>query len=791
MRLGPALAWLAAVAALSVTPGCDRRATITLDLVSPEAPVRVVTESSLWDPDGDGAPDSVATPIALGSGWAPPDVEAGRRGVWVLEREATLALTILEPRNRRLEIALQAAPVPEGEAQTLEILAGGRVLTTEPLRVRRHEQTLAVPIPGDALSVGRPQLTLRFAQARRPVDVEPGATDTHTLAARVYRIRLVALDSSGSVIRQPAEPAVRLDSGAWLVRAPVLLELPFRHPGAARFLAAVSALAPSGEVFSPGAVGAAEVSVSVVRDLEPVSAPIATVAAGPEPRAARGPVRASAEPVGVVDIRVTGTPGARVRIESPRLVYRSARSEVAHAEASPGAAERPARAIASISPPKRVILVILDAASALHASAYGYARPTTPFLQRLASRGVRFERVYAPAAYTIASSAAILTGLYPERTGVTMRETSLGEQVPTVAGRFHAVGARTCAVVANPNAALEYGALREFDEVHEVFRDRTRVLDPEVPRARSMFAEVLNDLVVDFLSRNSGTPAFVYLHELPPHHPYLAPPPFRGMFASAESGDLIGTWKSIYTRLRLGLDDGERSFARDRYDEHYRYADDGLSKLVDALARAGLDDDTLLVITADHGEAFGEHGQMLHNTTVYEEMVRVPLVIRPPARWALEPRVLRTPVSTVDLLPTLASLARRGELPRPEAGSDRQADPAVDGIDLSDSIVNGVEPPARLLTSRSIESWGRQAIVDASWKYIDDPHERDVELYDLALDPGETRNVIDARPVRALYMSTALDAILARRRARSFPTARATLDGTSRETLKALGYAAD
>ncbi|MBK7978138.1 MAG: sulfatase [Deltaproteobacteria bacterium] len=763
---------LAFAALLAFLAACERGPSRTLDLAAPDALVRLTTESVAWDPSvrGGGAADA-APPIRLLTGFSAPGVEADRPGAWVIAPEATLGLTVIDPRPRRLELTIAPAPVPAGSVQTLAVRAGDRDLTARPIELRRGERVVAVDLPAEALAIGEPTLQLRFAFASRPADVEPGSGDPRTLAARVSRIRLLAADASpvsaidGSAA---AQPGAHRDEHGWRVRPPVRLTFPFAECCAERFAGDLAA--------SGGGATDAQLSIALLRDGAPATPLVAGAPIGAKATRITAKLPRSTEALGALEVRITGSPASEVRLESPRLRLRGATPAVDAATAA--AAPAPRRPPA---PPKRVILVILDAASALHASAYGYARPTTPYLEQLSREGVRFERVYAPASYTIASAAAILTGFFPERTGVVAQQTKLGAEVPTIAGALHARGMRTLAVIANPNASASYGSLHDFDEIEELFRDKTKVLDPEVPRPRSMIHGTVTELALAFLNRAPEAPAFLYLHQLPPHHPYLAPPPYRGMFlGNADPATLIDTWKSISPRIRTDLVDWEKEFARDRYDEHFRYADEGVEQLVKRLAEAGFDDDTLLVVTSDHGEAFGQHERMFHNTTVYEEMVRVPLVVRPPRSWGVQPGVvIRTPVSTVDLFPTLVALASGG------------AAPAVDGIDLSAAILDGREPPARALTSRSIESWGRQALVDGRWKYIDDGKEGDLELYDLDADPHETRNLVAEQPVRALYLGTRLEQTLARRAATAFATGSATLDGAARETLKALGYAGD
>ncbi len=772
----PRSRFAAGVAIAIAIAGCDRGLPGTIvDLTSADTPARVVIESDGWDLVRHARQPPPRSPIELVSGWGPPNDERrfGGHGVWAIATEARLGFTIVAARERRLELVLVSAPMPAHEQQTVEVLAGTRRLTPAPVPLTREPTTVTVTIPAEALPEGTPELELVFRSARRPKDVDAAADDDRKLAARLLRMRLTPVDPAPNGVEVPNAGAAELADGAWVLHAPVAVRFPLDLPARARLLARFAA--ESGSTDAPAPLVP---EVTVEREDESPQrlhlAPKRAASNDAYELAARIP--RGREPLALLDVRLPGPAGATLRIPELRVAMATPRQQPIAKAAS--AARPPA-------PPKHVVLVIIDAASALHASAYGYARPTTPFLEELAREGVRFERAYAPAAYTVASAAAIVSGQFPERTGVVTRTTRLSEQVPTIAGAFRRLGARTCAILGNANAGGTFGAMREFDELIEVFRDGTTVLDPELPRARMLIPEQLNELAMQFLARAPATPSLVYLHQVPPHHPYLAPPPFRGMFQRDEPRDLIATWNALSPRLPGALERWEREFALDRYDENLRYADDGIAKLVERLRAARLWDDTLLVVTSDHGEAFGEHGRMLHSETIYEETIRVPLVVHPPSSWQVPPHVVQTPVTTVDLMPTLVSLA---------TSTGTAADPenaALDGIDLSGSILTTDEPPARALTARSIPSWRRQALVDGSWKLIDDGREGDLELYDLARDPGEQIDLSNASPVRTEALGIRLAKILERREAAHIAPVRAEIDPTAAESLKALGYAGE
>jgi len=761
------LAILAAIVAMTVS-GCrdELPQGPVLELADPDVPsfLRVEASAVVLSPgeriglDRGGA--------ALVSGWGLPAVEAGPVGVWAESVEARVRFRLMDAAPRKLELELSPAPMPPGTAQTLSLELAGIPLTPTPLQLDPGLRHISLPLPNAATRAGSPELLLRFGRAARPMDVLAGSTDPRTLAARVHRIELAREDGV-----RPATPA--------MVRGtdPARRTLVMSPPSELTVPLLVSSEAVLELETSAGDTGPEPaIEVAVERDGVPPETLWSSGDLGRSPSRHRVKITPAGEAMTLLVIRALGAPGSTLRLLEPR-VHLSAQAEPAEPRTRPAPA--PTR-------PRAIVVLVLDAAAASRLSAYGCPRTTTPEIDGLAARGVLFERAYAPSSYTIASIPAILTGLWPETSGVITARTSLGKGVPTIATWFGARGWKTCAIVSNPHAGRGYGALDGFEVVHELFREvpansPKRGATPDLSPGRIL------TLAFAFLHAEPSRPAFLFVHMMPPHYPYLAPLPFRNLFRTPGFEDTAGCWTRIGPRITDGptqLTTEERLFARDRYDENLRYADGSVGQLLRGLASEGLLDDTLLVVTSDHGEAFGEHGDMFHNTTVYDEMVRVPLVLHLPRTWAPRQRRLETPISTIDLYPTLASLSL--------VAGERVARPACNGLDLSASVLNGNEPPARPLTSRSIESWGRHALIVDGWKYVRDGKDREDELYDLRADPGEMHNLAERLPVRTAWSSAALTRMLSRRlRLGTPPAGSRTPENGEREILRSLGYVDD
>jgi arylsulfatase A-like enzyme len=407
-------------------------------------------------------------------------------------------------------------------------------------------------------------------------------------------------------------------------------------------------------------------------------------------------------------------------------------------------------------PPRRVVVVVIDTLRADHLPAYGYAKDTAPFLTRLAREGVVFERAYAPASWTAPSTASLFTSLYPFQHGVVLglratrklqardeglRLRTLPEALETLPEALQQAGYATFGLTQNVNISAQMG----FDQGFQRFRN--------LPADDT--ADVLHARLLAWKPRlDAAGRSFLYLHYLDPHSPYRERAP---LFDPASRG---------------------RARQVSAYDSEIRYVDDYLRRAYDAFA---WDDDTLLVVTADHGEEFWEHGSVEHGRSLYGEVLNVPLLMRfPGGRWG--GRRVSAPVSLIDVLPTL-----RAAVGRPRGAHDQGRDllPLVRGERAPDeralfAHLHRPEPSAgRVLDQRAVLRAGRKLVLGAGGG---------TALFDLVADPLDRNNLA----VREPHTTAALREVYAafeRGAPRHFGAERAlALDGATRERLKALGY---
>jgi arylsulfatase A-like enzyme len=419
-----------------------------------------------------------------------------------------------------------------------------------------------------------------------------------------------------------------------------------------------------------------------------------------------------------------------------------------------------------------VVLVILDAARARSFSAYGAKRPTTPEIDALARDGILFEEAFTPAVYTLGAMSSVWTSPYPDRHH---SEVSFSARLPkdrlTLAEVLTAGGVHTAGFVANAVAGSAFGFDRAFAEFHEVFRDL------------GSRGDVFRRVVPDFLRRNKDRRFFLYLHFREPHFPYDPEPPFDTRFGPdgpiPKKARRDQAWITDVNQGRRPLSPEERDHLERLYEGNLAFADQEVGALFRALREEGLAERTVLVVTADHGEALFEHGWIGHNVQVFEESTHVPLVVRFPEGRGPRGRKVGGLVDLLDLAPTIADLfglTGRG-------GSDRE----FQGRSLLPVIAGAPGKPVVL--SRTVWDRPRYALRDARYKLLFDTRTGESSLFALDADPRETRDLAGAEPVRSAYYRESLHAwmkTLARPGGGGGEPAKLTPEQC--ENLQALGY---
>lgn len=419
-----------------------------------------------------------------------------------------------------------------------------------------------------------------------------------------------------------------------------------------------------------------------------------------------------------------------------------------------------------------VLLYMVDTLRADHAGRVDVSSVETPAVDRLAREGRVYANTVAPSSWTRASIGSILTGLYPDVHGAQDRNSSLPGHLDTLAELLRAHGYATAAVVANPNVGSFYGFDQGFDTYLQLFERRTpgRIRSGEniVP------SDQVNEQVLSWID-SATCPFLLSILTIDPHWPYDPPAAFD-RFGAEYSGPVDTDEFAI---KRKDLTPADRDRLRALYRGEVAFNDASLGMLLERLEAAGHLDDTIVVFTSDHGEEFWEHGGVLHGTTLYDELLRVPLIIRYPK--ALPAARVTSTVSLVDIAPTLLELV----------GID--APYPLDGV----SLLHSVPPDRAVYAMLELDGKRSRAISKSSWKLIENWRNRTRALFDLERDPGEHENVAADHRERVTAMSaemtTRLRANRKRREAMQSGNPvesvnQADLPEDARKALEALGY---
>jgi arylsulfatase A-like enzyme len=378
---------------------------------------------------------------------------------------------------------------------------------------------------------------------------------------------------------------------------------------------------------------------------------------------------------------------------------------------------------------ENVILISIDTLRADHLGCYGYDRPTTPILDKFASKALLFEDVSTPCPWTLPSHGSMLTGLYPSRNGLRIQWEQLPDDVPTLPGILGQHGFATAGIVNSHWLSPKNGLHRGFE--HFVYV-KEYVNSPEPSK--------VEDEGLRWLANHSGRPFFLFLHYFDVHSDYTSLPRYQEQFVRPYSGIVDGSTEQLLD-IRYGRipppNEADVQHLIDLYDASIRQMDDGLGRVFNLLEQKDLYNNTLIIVTSDHGEEFMEHDAILHGRTFFQEVIGIPLIMRGPAL----PEGLRVkhPASLLDIIPTVLSLLGI-------AGPSN-----LDGIDLrqlwqnarttaSDRTLFGEADWNNIVENETVDDIKRM-VRRGMFKLHYDRVTKKVQLYNLLSDPRENTSV--------------------------------------------------
>ena len=426
---------------------------------------------------------------------------------------------------------------------------------------------------------------------------------------------------------------------------------------------------------------------------------------------------------------------------------------------APGTDERP-----------NVILIVIDTLRADHLSAYGYGRKTSPNIDRLAAQGVLYEQCISASSWTLPAHASLFTGLFARDHHTTSENWKLDESYDTLAEQLRGAGYHTGGFSNNVWIDDHSGLLQGFDKFLRMWRrqpTRDKGISFDDP-ATDMAAKETNAEIFEWLDglAEKDRPFFVFINYFEPHLPYRPTRPYHDDFLPAEvDPGTVLRLRSFYSPREYGyivgapwmkVSDREIEILAALYDGEIAYVDSIVGQLVEGLRSRGLLDDTLLVLTSDHGEHFGENQMLSHKLSVYDPLLQVPLILWNPERIPSGRRI-RTQVQAHDVFDSILRIA----------GVRKDSDPALPFEDRARDYTFAELAYPRIfleVVRKEIPGWnidafarGLQVVRGPRFKLISGS-DGSLELYDLVDDPLESRNLVAAEPEVLQAMQQALAA---------------------------------
>ena len=677
---------------------------------------------------------------------------------------------------------------PDAPSQMLTVSLNG--IDIESLRMPRRWETYEFKLPVEFVKVGWNEIELRFSESLRPADFDAESRDRRTLTAEFRRVEIRGAAGRPYWPERPEQVSLRVpaeavavavfdtDRDADLLPGPDLSDAAIDMPTDSFFEA----------YFSPGQnvelIGSVEANFAFPDEEGTIRTVIEVVEPGKTMRIWEVELRRDAT---TANVRVDLDPWAGNVIGLRIRVFGSANGVVRWAGLATTGSASPGEALAQphhVVPPPRsgalgrpdIFIILLDAARAdVFEGSLG--AELAPNVQALAREGTAFTRAWAPSSWTGQSVPALWSGMTPDTIGIQHWGSRIPPQITTFPELLHDAGYHTM-LWSQHNIYRHRLPLRHGFEVFEE-------VESSVLENREILPAV-SDIVVD------DRPTFAMIHLLPPHNPYLPPPPFLGSRSGWYTRDvrirapILSRFERSIPTEEVELRDDIRRAARDMYEENVQFADHLVGRFVDDLKQQGRYDDALIIVLSDHGEGFYEHGRFLHTDSVYEELLHVPLIIKWPRSFSDFPASVATPVSLIDIAPTLVD------------GLAIEDDRALyQGRSLLPTVLGEAPPTRILLASTSGETDPQKdpkpqyALLWNGFKLLHNAHTDETKLYQLSDDPGETVDIALQAPFYARWLQQTLRLTRAHNAGFLLRTSGAQIEELDADTirnLRALGY---
>ena len=380
-----------------------------------------------------------------------------------------------------------------------------------------------------------------------------------------------------------------------------------------------------------------------------------------------------------------------------------------------------------------ILLISIDSLRADHLGCYGYQRDTSPIIDELAASGALFENTVSTTSWTLPAHMSLLTSMDISVHGVGRDGVSLHPSIGTLTQGLKKEGYATACFCSSPYMNPAFGFDRGFDLYRNIDLEDEKIKDTILPPPEERDAvheditsPRITGLAIDWISKHRSRPFFLFLHLWDVHYDYIPPAPYDRLFDPDYQGDIDGKDYIHNDDVKPGMDLRDLEHIIALYDGEIAYVDYHLGLIFKELKKLGIFDNTLIVVTADHGDEFFEHGSKGHRNTLYDEVVKIPLIVHLP-REEMEGRKIPSQVSIIDIAPTILDLAG---LAVPDQ---------MQGSSLISLLRGGDQPDDRyaLLELGGILT----ALRSNSWKLLFNTRALQTIIFNLKEDPGENDRV--------------------------------------------------
>ena len=462
-----------------------------------------------------------------------------------------------------------------------------------------------------------------------------------------------------------------------------------------------------------------------------------------------------------------------------------------------------------------IVLIVMDATRPDHLSCYGYERNTSPYIDKIAKEGVVFKNVISPSTWTVPSHASIFTGLFPFEHRAGHVSPYLPEKVETLTEILKKEGYQTLAYSNNPWMSFFNEGHRKFDDFQEGWREQREryfyeVIYSELIKLvrrndptwliKDKGAAKTNQYVSRWIGNNLEFPFFVFINYMETHFPHY-PSPRNSIYIpeNIAPGEInrvlrsaIGMGKGGAFLTKRERSQEELSLINALYDGEIHYLDKRIGELYEHLRKLNILDDTLLIITSDHGENLGDHGILGHAFGLFNNLLHVPLIIRYP-KYFKPGLIIENNVQTIDIFYTILDAVSINYNPS-NLGLGKSLIKRIKGHEYAEMMLAEHDKPTDALGQA--EKFGidanhinkdQRAIIFRGYKYIQTSRGEE-ELYDLKTDPNESHNLISEKREIAAALKSRLGEIYKTDRARAAGVKKIQMDKETESKLRSLGY---